>query len=260
MSSRNGKYAVTLDLWLTLAGEVDVDRVTFRSPKRGRLRAEMTGAMLRGHGEDISDDRLEVIFRTAAERVNAEHDLGVDLLFRDRVAQVLSDIHPDLPGRLGPGGIDELSDVIDESFARLPPIVFDRTLEALAHLSRMPVSVALISNTGLTSPRAYRRWFDETGMLAHFEHLTFSNGVACAKPNRAIFDSTLEKVGVPASNALHVGDNLHTDVAGAAAAGMSTAWISGHDDRQPVTPPDYVAGDIGDVPGVVEAWLADRKA
>ena len=50
------------------------------------------------------------------------------------------------------------------------------------------------------------------------------------KPHSGIFDTALEVMGCRADRALHVGDSLHSDIGGAQAAGIRTAWIS-RDDR-----------------------------
>ena len=66
-------------------------------------------------------------------------------------------------------------------------------------------------------------------------------------------------LGVPAARALHVGDNLLSDISGAAGVGMKTAWIAGHDSREPVVAPDFVVNDITEVPDLVERWLENES-
>ena len=46
------------------------------------------------------------------------------------------------------------------------------------------------------------------------------------KPRREIFEATLAALGVTPDEAVHVGDNLKADVAGAAALGIRTVWIT----------------------------------
>ena len=53
--------------------------------------------------------------------------------------------------------------------------------------------------------------------------------------------------------------SLLTDVSGAAQVGMSTGWIAGHDDRDPMVPPDYTLSDITELPVVVERWLKSAE-
>ena len=52
---------------------------------------------------------------------------------------------------------------------------------------------------------------------------------ACAEvlaPRPEIFESLLAMLGVAPAEAVHVGDNLDADVAGATAVGMRTVWIT----------------------------------
>ena len=94
-------------------------------------------------------------------------------------------------------------------------------------------------------------------MLGHFEELTFSNEIACAKPNPIIFNDTLDSMDAAAEQSLHIGDNLLTDISGAAAVGMQTGWISGHDDREPMVEPDFTLDSINKLPSVVDDWLSN---
>jgi putative hydrolase of the HAD superfamily len=111
----------------------------------------------------------------------------------------------------------------------------------------MDLKLGLISNTGFTSPEMYNRWFTDVGLLHYFDHMAFSNGVAAAKPSAHIFKPVLEALGVEAGHTLHVGDNLHTDIAGAASLGMRTAWISGVDASEPVVAPDYTVRHVSEI-------------
>lgn len=45
------------------------------------------------------------------------------------------------------------------------------------------------------------------------------------KPDRAMFDTALKELDVKPYEAVHVGDLLHTDIAGAKAIGMKTIWV-----------------------------------
>jgi len=67
---------------------------------------------------------------------------------------------------------------------------------------------------------------DEMGATPHFRVLVVSEAVDARKPFPAIFDAVLEGLGVAPERVLHIGDSLRADVAGAAAAGMRTAWIT----------------------------------
>ncbi|MGD8440795.1 MAG: YjjG family noncanonical pyrimidine nucleotidase [Holophagae bacterium] len=60
-----------------------------------------------------------------------------------------------------------------------------------------------------------------------FADVVISGEVGAAKPDPAIFDHALERAGQPAREAvLMVGDNLVSDIAGGAGAGLDTCWYN----------------------------------
>jgi HAD superfamily hydrolase (TIGR01549 family) len=255
-SPPDGNAAVTLDLWLTLIAEHDGSN---RSLKRYEVRADYTGKVLAKHGFFVDRAALLEASRTISELVTADHDLGIDLEFNHRIRQLLELVDPELPDHLDESALSEIADAVDQAFLDSPPTFLPGAHEVLAQLGSMDVRVALISNTGLTSAPAYREWFGREGVLDYFDHLTFSNEVACAKPSPDIFHPTLSQLAVSPENSLHIGDNLLTDISGAAGVGMKTGWISGHDDREPIVKPDFTLSGVTDIPAVVEKWLESRS-
>jgi 2-haloalkanoic acid dehalogenase type II len=64
------------------------------------------------------------------------------------------------------------------------------------------------------------------GIDAHFVHHICARDSGIAKPDPRIFLAAAERLGVPAQQILHVGDDPAMDVAGARDAGLRTAWIN----------------------------------
>lgn len=64
-----------------------------------------------------------------------------------------------------------------------------------------------------------------------FDAVIISGEVGWQKPQREIFAHALAAIGEPAAAAVHIGDNLVADIAGARGAGMTAIWI----DRSPGT-------------------------
>lgn len=87
--------------------------------------------------------------------------------------------------------------------------------------------------------------------------MVFSNDLAIAKPNHLIFDLTLEALRVIPQRVIHVGDNIHTDVAGAAAVGITTVWVSGstQTDLPFDVKPDFTLQTILELLPIVDRWL-----
>ena len=101
---------------------------------------------------------------------------------------------------------------------------------------------------------------EESGLSGYFDAIAISDEVGFRKPRSEIFEVTLERLGVGADEALHVGDNLHADVQGAAAAGIASVWITR---RVPEAErrlqefdgpaPDFVIGDLAELIQVLDA-------
>ncbi|MFI5365306.1 MAG: HAD-IA family hydrolase [Candidatus Binatia bacterium] len=63
------------------------------------------------------------------------------------------------------------------------------------------------------------------GIANRFDTIVMSGRVACAKPDPKIFGIALERLGVAAADALHVGDSETDDLRGAHAAGLRAILI-----------------------------------
>jgi len=67
---------------------------------------------------------------------------------------------------------------------------------------------------------------EAAGLRWSFDAVLISDAVGFRKPRPEIFRATLGALGSAPDETLHVGDNLAADIAGAAALGMRTAWIT----------------------------------
>jgi FMN phosphatase YigB (HAD superfamily) len=116
---------------------------------------------------------------------------------------------------------------------------------------RERVRIGLCSNFS-HAPTAHRI-LAETELLAPFDSIAISVEVGVRKPRREIFDAVLAGLAAAPGETLHVGDSLHADVAGAAALGMRTAWIT----RRVGDPESALAGFEGPRPDFVVADLSE---
>lgn len=90
----------------------------------------------------------------------------------------------------------------------------------LERLKSKGYRIGIISNTGRTPGETMRKVLDDLGMSVYFDTMTFSNEAGYIKPNRKIFDISLETLDAKPEHAVHVGDNMLLDVYGAKSAGM----------------------------------------
>jgi HAD superfamily hydrolase (TIGR01549 family) len=121
-------------------------------------------------------------------------DPGAAELLSERYIEGQRSGHPLLPGALG--------------FVR--------------HLAET-VPVVLVTNG---PPDLQRLKIDQAGIGAYLSGVVISGEIGLGKPDPAVFAGALELVGVPAENAVMVGDSWERDVVGALASGMPAVWIS----------------------------------
>ena len=98
------------------------------------------------------------------------------------------------------------------------------------------------------SPEMQREKLAGLGIEDAFEATVFAGVDAPYKPSPEPFRQALNSLAVSPERALHVGDSLLADVAGAHEAGLRSAWVPGGDaDPDPDPSPDYVLGSLGDL-------------
>lgn len=91
----------------------------------------------------------------------------------------------------------------------------------LAELGDMGIARVVVSNWDVS----LREVLDRTGLTAMLDGIVISAEVGAAKPDPAIFAVALEVAGARADEAVHVGDTVEADVAGARAAGLRAVYL-----------------------------------
>jgi HAD superfamily hydrolase (TIGR01509 family) len=109
------------------------------------------------------------------------------------------------PG-VGPELITALYDVMTEQWP-----AFDDAGPVLRRLRERGVRVVLLSNIGTD----VRPNLEGNGISELFDDIVLSYEVGLVKPNPAIFQLALDRLAVPADQALMVGDNARDDAGGA---------------------------------------------
>ena len=124
-----------------------------------------------------------------------------------------------------PGVFRDLDQAVSVFLEMLPRIVIlqPRTRNMLDDLSDRGVASGIVTNGGATMQRAK---IEEPGLEALVASFTISQAAGASKPEPAIFALALQAIGAWARTTLFVGDNPELDIAGAAAVGMRTAWMS----------------------------------
>jgi putative hydrolase of the HAD superfamily len=94
--------------------------------------------------------------------------------------------------------------------------------ETLARLRAGGARLAVVSNWDVSLHDVLER----TGLRPLVDAVVVSAELGVAKPDPAIFAAALERLGATAGEALHVGDSVEHDVAGARAAGIDAVLVA----------------------------------
>ena len=106
--------------------------------------------------------------------------------------------------------------------------VYPDTRPSLERLCRRGYRLGIVSNSDSRLEDVLRA----LDLNSFFDRVTVSGKAGAAKPSPAIFHKSLEAMHVAASRALHAGDSLEEDVAGALRAGL-VAILVDRDERHP---------------------------
>jgi putative hydrolase of the HAD superfamily len=102
-------------------------------------------------------------------------------------------------------------------------------LPVLAELRGRGLALVIASNWDCSLPD----WLAPAGILDLLDGVVTSAEVGAAKPSPRVFERALAVAGVEPGEALHVGDKVDNDVAGAAAAGVRGVLLQREGDLPP---------------------------
>jgi FMN phosphatase YigB (HAD superfamily) len=101
---------------------------------------------------------------------------------------------------------------------------------------------------------------EDYGLDVYLSAIVISEDVGIRKPRDEIFKEVLSQLGVEAEETLHVGDSLVADIAGAAAMGIRSAWLTRRVrdpidalDRHEGPKPDFQIADLADLQHILDA-------
>lgn len=148
----------------------------------------------------------------------------------------------------------ELGETLALRFAkerRERPLVYEATFEVLQIL-RPKYQLLLLTNG---APDLQQEKVDSIqGLADYFDHILISGVFGRGKPDPSIFEHALQLLDVTAEEALMVGDNLDTDIKGAAAVGIRSVWINHHQRTAPPhNLPSHEIAALQDLLAIVQA-------
>jgi FMN phosphatase YigB (HAD superfamily) len=232
---------VTFDFWNTLCFE-DAGHL------RGR-RLEAWSGLLEEAGYATEREVLDKAFDTSWARFVQRWTTGVHIAFAEAAEGIIEDLGYDVPPDVRAALIDAFGRAGDDAEVHLAP----NAAPALRALKDTGVRLGIVCDVGMTPSTALRGHLDRHGVLALFDHWSFSDEVGCYKPAPAIFEHALTGLAADPATTAHVGDLRRTDVAGARAMGMTAVRYTGlfDDDSQPEPEGHHVVGDHLELPAVL---------
>ncbi|HXF49552.1 MAG TPA: HAD family hydrolase [Verrucomicrobiae bacterium] len=213
--------ALTVDLWDTLiydVPEVDDARRDLRLLEIGKILQAAAGFDYQKSRErmraayETTWQWLEQTWQTGQEIVPSEQlRLYLNLLFEDKTPNNLPE--------------PELLTAYLEPILVHSPFPMPGTRDVLLELKQRGWKLGLISNTGRTSGVYLRRLLQKHGVFELFDTFSFSDEFGRRKPDLAIFEKTLEALGITPERSFHLGDSWQADVTGAQKAGLTPLWF-----------------------------------
>ncbi len=211
--------AISLDLWGTILDDKHppADTVAYSEQRQNFLRRELQSC-----GHDFSPQQMRAAYKRAWEYFDHLWEKQIAFGAAEGLQEMLRYLNAELP----PESFQRVQRFFEEAIQHPPPL--DNAVAAVQRLAQK-YPLALISDTAWTPGHVLRQIFADYKILDCFRVLIFSGEIGLTKPHPQMFHLALNGLGVQARECLHIGDLQRTDIAGAKAVGMHTAWI-----RRPV--------------------------
>lgn len=221
-------------------------------PRRG-THAALCAVLARHRAVPLAD-LVAVLDATDAELREPRLRAGCELATLERFTVLLERLGMEVPG-------------LAEELTTVHMAALTRCVDTLPHHVAILAELAGGLRLGLCSNFSHaataRAVLAQCGLAEHLDGVVISEELGFRKPRPEIFGSVADALGVAPEETLHVGDRLGDDVAGAAAAGMRTAWLTrrvrdrdAERARHPDVVPDVEIADLRELPAHLERFVA----
>ena len=231
--------------------------------RREGVRATYNFLMKSGLKQRFEDYAIvnEKVFKRYAEMEAAEERDIPDIL---KYRELIGELFPSLSRRKQSKLASETNDAFWAVTAR-SQTPSRRVRVALRKLRSMGLRMAIISNHH--NGKSLRGMLRSFGISQYFEVVIVSEEVGVRKPNPKIFRVCLSRLRLRRDQVIFVGDSLLYDVVGARAAGIVSVLYAEKAPDELKTPrdrngvktrknpgvvPDFIVGDLGSLPRVIE--------
>lgn len=150
---------------------------------------------------------------------------------------------------LGAGSAEQAAALAQRYSDRRHDLVhlYEETIATIETLRERGHRLAMITNGGAESQRAKIVRFD---LAKHFDYILVEGEFGHGKPDERVYRHVLEQLGVEATVAMMVGDDLERDVAGPRKVGMRGVWVDRAGAGLPpgcAILPDRIIGSLADL-------------
>ena len=216
--------AFSFDLWDTLIKDTPNNL-----KQRSQLRIKNLKIFFLKKRLDIPKNILENALNDVRNKCIQDHNNEFDISFNQRVEQLIKIISHfesiPFPSTLN----KSIGDIINNAFLEYPPYLVEGEITTIENIYNKGYKLAIISNTGFTSPKIYNLFLKNIGLTRYIKIVLLSNHLQTAKPSRTIFKLALNKLGLPCNEVVHIGDNYTADILGSEKCGMKSVWINNVD-------------------------------
>ncbi len=224
--------AVTFDLWETLLLERDG-----ANSQRTLIRCSNLVRVLERFGVQISMSQLASAFEAMTPWLLSFWKSDKEVAHQQQI-RFLVEKASNGSVQLKEQWLDELSQAYVSPIFELPPYLNPDAPGLLQWIKSRHKKIGLICNVGHTPGSALRGFLRRESLEKNFDAMIFSDEVGIRKPNPHIFHLTAKALGVEPSRAVHIGDNLKSDVWGAKNAGFKAIYLSSEVGRDRIAESD----------------------
>ena len=185
--------------------------------EHSRTGLELCQDTFTAHAEHLDGVEMERFIKTLWQKANDMWNMMFDGVLSGEVARIyafkntLRTLEAD----------DSLAESMQETFESLmleSTHLTDGAMDVLETLRVKEYTLGMITN-GYTAMQS--RKITHHGLDKIMDHVFISEAMGAHKPDSRIFTSALEQAHASPDQAVHVGDNLRADIAGAIGAGLS---------------------------------------
>lgn len=206
---------VTFDFWQTLFADTAESTAAAHRLRVGGVREALARA---GHPYDArAMEAADARALAVLQSIWREHR---DVSHHQQVRIFLEAVDPALPDALSSADREAVEAAYATPVLTHTPALAPAAAEVIRELDARGLRLGVISNTGRTPGTMLRHLLARVGLVEAVHVLSFSDEVGARKPAPAIFERTLARAGSRPAEAVHVGDDPATDIAGARGVGM----------------------------------------